>query len=230
MIPKEPAIDVWMEKQLLCINLPNHQAALSSYSSERKIFIAMEKETLMSMLLSSVQLSLAPSTFSNLNVFTYNNTITILSLFCSFWAPFHPPTLPHIQYKTIAELISSLCLRKMKTLNRKKSFYILYKIYLFVGEKRKKKFLFDVSSTSSEQLKFKVFFSNFFKLSLSLFMWGGLWPIKNPLRMDRKKKKNQSILDCLIFHRNFVTKFKLLSDSKLMTLWICQYRTLRLKL
>lgn len=57
----------------------------------------------------------------------------------------------------------------MKTLNRKKSFYILYKIYLFVGEKRKKKFLFDVSSTSSEQLKFKVFFRTFLNF-LSLFL------------------------------------------------------------
>lgn len=100
------------KKQLLWINLPNHQASFSIWGEgESERYIYCQGKTLISIHWASV--SIKPTTFSehfsNLNVFTYNNTITILF----FWPPSLSLSslLPYLhKYKTIAELISSLFL------------------------------------------------------------------------------------------------------------------------
>lgn len=126
------------KKQLLWINLPNHQASFSIWGEgESERYIYCQGKTLISIHWASV--SIKPTTFSEhfsyLNVFTYNNTITILFFWPLSLSLFLTAISSQIQNDCgIDFFFISVGWRGENTQRRK--LFTFYKIYLFAGAER----------------------------------------------------------------------------------------------
>lgn len=194
------------KKQLLWINLPNHQASFSIWGEgESERYIYCQGKTLISIHWASV--SIKPTTFSehfsNLNVFTYNNTITILF----FWPL--SLSLPYCHIFTNTKRLRNwfllyFCRLKRRKYSKTKTFYILQD--LFVCRSRK---------------VFPFFFTFFFFLLFSRVSW-----VQSLIRSILR------LFSCFfVLLLNFRTAFLLFLSScgktfsmKLQTFWFVRNR------